>query len=161
GRRACAEDRVFARRLERRRQPGTGRRRRRAGPLPRALPAPVGRRHQLHDLARRGARAARVAPRHVRASGEGVAAVMSDEHRDELPPDLDVSGYVGQYTFPDIRRRLIPGIIYLTLAVGCLALWATHRGDDHVLVDHGTLVAGVALLLIGWYHVATAWPLAV
>ena len=86
---------------------------------------------------------------------------MSDEHRDELPADLDVSGYVGQYTFPDIRRRRIPGIIYLTLAVGCLALWATHRGDDRVLVNHGTLVAGVALLLIGCYHVATAWPLAV
>ena len=30
-----------------------------------------------------------------------------------------------------------------------------------MLVNDGTLVAAVALVLIGWYHVATAWPLAV
>ena len=87
--------------------------------------------------------------------------MSDDQYRDELPADLDVSGYVGQYTFPDIRRRGIPGIIYLILAVGCFALWATHRGDDHVLVNAGTLAATVALLLIGWYHLSTAWPLAV
>jgi hypothetical protein len=84
-----------------------------------------------------------------------------DEHRDELPADLDVSGYVGQYTFPDIRRRRIAGAVYLILAAGCFALWVTHRGDDHVLVNRGTLVAAVALLLIGWYHWVTAWPLVV
>ena len=31
-----------------------------------------------------------------------------DEHRDELPADLDVTQYVGMYTFPDIRRRRSP-----------------------------------------------------
>jgi hypothetical protein len=84
-----------------------------------------------------------------------------EEHRDELPADLDVSGYVGQYTFPDIRRRRIPGVLYLLLATGCFALWATHRSGDHVLVNGGTLTAAIALLLIGWHHWATAWPLAV
>ena len=84
-----------------------------------------------------------------------------DEHRDELPADLDVSGYVGQYTFPDIRRRRIPAVIYTILAIGCFAVWATHRGGDHVLVNRGTLVAAVVLLLIGVYHWATAWPLVV
>ena len=83
---------------------------------------------------------------------------QNDEHRDELPADLDVSGYVGQYTFPDIRRRRIPAIVYLILSAGCFALWATHRGDDHVLVNPGTLVAAIALLLIGLYHWVTAWP---
>jgi hypothetical protein len=86
---------------------------------------------------------------------------QNDEHRDELPADLDVSGYVGQYTFPDIRRRRSPAIVYLILSAGCFALWATHRGDDHVLVNPGTLVAAIALLLIGWYHWVTAWPLIV
>src|SRR5215210_170587 len=80
---------------------------------------------------------------------------------DSLPGDLDVTAYVGQYTFPDIRRRRIPGFIYLVLATGCFALWATHQGADRVLVNQGFLVVAVALLLIGWYHLATAWPLAV
>jgi hypothetical protein len=87
--------------------------------------------------------------------------MSDDQYRDELPADLDVSGYVGQYTFPDIRRRRIPGVIYLILGAGCLALWMTHRGGNHVLVNHGTLVAAVVLLLIGAQHLATAWPLAV
>jgi hypothetical protein len=96
-----------------------------------------------------------------------VVAIMSgeerreDDHRDELPAELDVSGYVGQYTFPDIRRRRIPAVMYALLGVGLLALWATHRGGGHVLVNEGTLVAAVALLLIALYHAATAWPLAV
>ena len=34
-----------------------------------------------------------------------------EEIRDELPDDLDVSGYVGPYTFPDISRRRIPGLL--------------------------------------------------
>ena len=84
-----------------------------------------------------------------------------DEHRDELPAELDVSGYVGQYTFPDIRRRRIPAVMYALLGAGLLALWVTHRGDGHVLVNEGTLMAAIALLLIGLYHAATAWPLAV
>jgi hypothetical protein len=83
-----------------------------------------------------------------------------EESGDRLPEDLDVTAYVGRYTFPDIRRRRIPGILYLVLATACFALWATHRGD-RVLVNVGFLGAAVALFLIGWYHVAAAWPLAV
>ncbi|HWC12881.1 MAG TPA: hypothetical protein VG455_16860 [Acidimicrobiales bacterium] len=87
------------------------------------------------------------------AEGDGDA-------RDRLPEDLDVTAYVGRYTFPDIRRRRIPGVLYLMLATACFALWATHRGD-RVLVNVGFLGAAIALFLIGWYHVAAAWPLAV
>jgi hypothetical protein len=79
---------------------------------------------------------------------------------DRLPEDLDVTAYVGRYTFPDIRRRRIPGILYLVVATACFALWATHRGD-HVLVNAGLLGAAVALFLIGWYHVAAGFHLAV
>jgi hypothetical protein len=93
---------------------------------------------------------------------------MSEEDRpdeelepgDRLPDDLDVTAYVGRYTFPDIRRRRIPAVVYVVLATGCFALWATHRGDG-VLVNDGFLGAALALLAIGVYHLAAAWPLAV
>lgn len=90
----------------------------------------------------------------------GPAPAAGDDG-DSLPADLDVSAYVGQYTFPDIRRRRGPGLLYLVLATGCFALWATHRGGGRVLVNEGFLVVAVALLLVGWYHLAAAWPLAV
>ena len=80
---------------------------------------------------------------------------------DELPADLDVRGYVGLYTFPDIRRRRLPGFAYLVIATACLALWVTHRGSGHVLVNRGTLGVALVLLVLGCHHLATAWPLAV
>ena len=80
---------------------------------------------------------------------------------DRLPADLDVTAYVGQYTFPDIRRRRIPGLLYLVVATGCFVLWVTSSNGDSVLVNGGFLGAAVGLLLVGWYHLATAWPLAV
>ena len=79
---------------------------------------------------------------------------------DALPEDLDVTAYVGRYTFPDIRRRRIPAMMYLALATGCFALWATHQGT-RVLVNEGFLWVAVALFLVGWYHLTAAWPLAV
>ena len=68
--------------------------------------------------------------------------------RDELPADLDPSGYVGPYTFPDNSRRRIPGLLYLLLAAGCLAVWATWA-DGGVLVNGGFLAAAVVLALWG------------
>ncbi len=84
----------------------------------------------------------------------------ADEHRDELPADLDVSNYVGMYTFPDIRRRRAPAYAYLILAAVLGVLVATHP-DSRVLVNEGFLAAAAALALIGLYHLAAAWPLAV
>jgi hypothetical protein len=83
-----------------------------------------------------------------------------DEPGDELPADLDVTAYVGMYTFPDIRRRRAPAMAYLLLAAGLGVLVATHPGRG-VLVNGGFLAAAVALALIGAYHLAAAWPLAV
>ncbi|MGI9033408.1 MAG: hypothetical protein ACR2HY_06955 [Acidimicrobiales bacterium] len=80
---------------------------------------------------------------------------------DELPADLDVTAYVGRYTFPDIRRRRAPGLLYLVVAIACLVLWATHRGGTRVLVNNGILGVGIVLAAIGCYHLATAWPLVV
>jgi hypothetical protein len=79
---------------------------------------------------------------------------------DELPEDLDITAYRGQYTFPDIRRRRIAAWLYVGLGALCLAAWGT-RSDDTVLVNRGLLLVAVALLAIGAYHVVTAWPLAV
>ena len=45
---------------------------------------------------------------------------MSDELRDELPDDLDTSGFVGPYQFPDNSRRRWPGVIYLVVAAICV-----------------------------------------
>jgi hypothetical protein len=76
-----------------------------------------------------------------------------DEHHDELPSDLDVSGYVGPYTFPNNNRRRVPGLIYLATSAACLAFWAT-RHNGGVLVNSGFLWAAIGLALIGAYHLA-------
>jgi hypothetical protein len=85
--------------------------------------------------------------------------MAEDDIRDELPGELDVSGYVGQYTFADISQRRIPAVIYLAIAAGCFLLWVTHRGPRHVLVNDGFLWVAVVLALIGLYHWAAAWRL--
>jgi hypothetical protein len=85
---------------------------------------------------------------------------MTDDHTDELPEDLDVSAYVGPYTFPDIKKRRIPGFIYLAAAVGLFVLWLTH-GDGGVLVNRGYLALAIALVVIGLYHLRAGWHLAV
>ncbi|HVF73665.1 MAG TPA: hypothetical protein VM938_01345 [Acidimicrobiales bacterium] len=88
------------------------------------------------------------------------AAMVDDDYRDELPADLDVTGYVGPYQFPDNNRRRIPGVLYLVVAAACLALWLT-AGDDAVLVNDGFLWVGVALAAIGAYNLTAGWTLKV
>lgn len=82
------------------------------------------------------------------------------EVRDSLPEDLDVSGYVGQVTFPDNSHRRIPGVLYLAIAAVCVAVWAV-AGDDAVLVNDGVLVAAVVLAAFGIYSISAGWPLGV
>lgn len=83
-----------------------------------------------------------------------------EERGDELPADLDVTQYVGMYTFPDIRRRRAPAMAYLLLAAALGILSATHPGR-RVLVNEGFLAVATVLALIGVYHLGAAWPLAV
>jgi hypothetical protein len=87
------------------------------------------------------------------------AVAGDEEHRDSLPEDLDASGYVGPYTFPDIRRRRIPGWLYLGFGGLAVLAWVLTQGDDPVLVNEGFLVAGVVLIAIALYHFAAGWPL--
>lgn len=79
-----------------------------------------------------------------------------DDLRDELPDDLDAAGFVGAYEFPDNSRRRIPGIIYLVLAVGCLALYVAAR-ESSPLVNDGYLWAALALGAMGAISISSGW----
>jgi hypothetical protein len=81
--------------------------------------------------------------------------------RDALPEDLNAAGYVGPYLFPNNNRRRIPAVLYWVMAAGCVALWATTRGQDPVLVNNGYLVAAIGLALVGIYSFVAGRNLAV
>ena len=86
---------------------------------------------------------------------------MADELRDELPEDLDASGYVGPYKFPDNSRRRVPGAIYLVIALGCLVTYLLRRQHDPVLVNQGLLGASILLGAVGIYSITSGWPMTV
>ncbi|MDP8976738.1 MAG: hypothetical protein M3N28_10320 [Actinomycetota bacterium] len=82
------------------------------------------------------------------------------EGGDELPEDLDVTAYVGPYTFPDNCRRRVPGVIYLAVAAACLVLWLV-RGSGGVLVNEGMLLVAVLLAAGGLFNLAAGQRLGV
>jgi hypothetical protein len=79
-----------------------------------------------------------------------------DEVRDALPEDLDVSGFVGPYQFPDNSRRRYPGVLYLAVAAACVGVWVA-RHDSGVLVNGGFLVAAGLLGLAGVISITSGW----
>lgn len=81
--------------------------------------------------------------------------------RDALPADLDASGYVGPYLFPNNNRRRIPAVLYWVISAACLGLWLATRGSESVLVNNGFLAAAVGLTLVGLYSFVTGWDLKV
>ena len=81
------------------------------------------------------------------------------EVSDQLPADLDPSGYVGPYQFPDNSRRRITGAIYIVLAVGVAVLVAV--AENSPLLNGGVVVAAVGLAVLGLYHVQGGCPLGV
>ncbi|MXZ30287.1 MAG: hypothetical protein F4Z22_05485 [Acidimicrobiia bacterium] len=80
---------------------------------------------------------------------------------DELPPELDVSGYVGPYVFPNNSRRRVPGALYAFLGVVVIATWALTLSSDPNIVNGGFLAAGIALLVLAAYHFRAGWDLRV
>ena len=100
--------------------------------------------------------AARRAAPHDSTHGEST----DDEYTDELPEDLDVSEFVGPYTFPNNNRRRIPAAIYLVLGAACVILFAVNDTDS-ALINTGTLWAGVGLIAFGAYGMVAGWTLQV
>lgn len=86
---------------------------------------------------------------------------MSDEIRDELPADLDVTGFVGPYQFPDNSRRRIPAYIYLGVAAVAVALWVVYRESDSALVNDGFVWAAVLLGALAVYGLGSSWRMKV
>ena len=85
-----------------------------------------------------------------------------DDHevRDSLPDDLDASGFVGPYLFPNNSRRRIPGAIYIVMGIGAIVIWLVN-GDEAVLSNAGLAIGGGALILIGLYYIQGGWDLAI
>jgi hypothetical protein len=90
------------------------------------------------------------------APGAGELGELGDHGApgDQLPAELDVTGFVGPYQFPNISRRRIAGTLYLVLAVACAAGWL-------VTDNRGLLGAAVALGVIAAIHFVCAWNVAV
>jgi hypothetical protein len=82
--------------------------------------------------------------------------MADDDVRDALPEDLDVSGFVGPYQFPDNSRRRYPGVLYLVLAAICVAVWIARR-DGAVLVNGGFLLAAGLLAAAGIVAITSGW----
>lgn len=78
---------------------------------------------------------------------------------DRLPPELDVTGYVGPYVFPNNSRRRVPGALYAFLGAVAIAVWALTLRSDPNIVNVGFLAAGIALLVLAAYHFRAGWEL--
>jgi hypothetical protein len=74
-----------------------------------------------------------------------------EEHRDQLPAELDLDEYVGVTTFPDPGRRRWVGAGWLVIAAIAAAI-VTANGTDGVLVNKGLLYFALGAALIGAYH---------
>ena len=90
----------------------------------------------------------------------GGGASRDAEVRDRLPDDLDASGYVGPYLFPNNSRRRIAGVLYLLIGATATAAPLV-AGEDAVLVNGGFMAGGIGLILFGLYCLQAGWNLAV
>lgn len=86
---------------------------------------------------------------------------MTDDIRDELPDDLNAVDHIGVYDFPDNSRRRIPGVIYAVLSAGCIALWASARNGDSVLVNGGLVFAAAVLGVMALASLTSGWKMTV
>ncbi len=90
----------------------------------------------------------------------GGDAPSDAEVRDRLPDDLDASGYVGPYLFPNNSRRRIAGVLYLLIGAAAIAVPLV-VDEDAVLVNGGFTAGGIGLILFGLYCLQAGWNLAV
>jgi len=85
----------------------------------------------------------------------------AEEHRDELPEELDASTFVGPYMFPNNNRRRVPAVLYVLFGVVAIVVWAATRNGDPVLVNGGFLAGGIGLVLFGIYSYQAGFDLEV
>lgn len=86
--------------------------------------------------------------------------VNSNEIRDQLPSDLDVSAFVGPYQFPDNSRRRIPGYLYLGISALSLLLWIL-SDQSSGLVNDGFLVFAIALAAFAIFVLTSSWKMTI
>jgi hypothetical protein len=93
-------------------------------------------------------------------AGTAATVPLSDaDVRDALPEDLDASGYVGPYLFPNNNRRRVPAYLYWAIAVLCAGAYVATRGQDVVLINGGFLAAAIILAVVGTYSFVAGWNL--
>ena len=86
--------------------------------------------------------------------------VNSNEIRDQLPSDLDVSAFVGPYQFPDNSRRRIPGYLYLGISALSLLIWLI-SDQSSGLVNYGFLVFAIALAAFAIFVLSSSWKMTI
>jgi len=89
-----------------------------------------------------------------------VSDVNSNEIRDQLPSDLDVSAFVGPYQFPDNSRRRIPGYLYLGISALSLLIWLI-SDQSSGLVNFGFLVFAVSLAAFAVFVLSSSWKMTI
>jgi len=92
--------------------------------------------------------------------GHDVSDVNSNEIRDQLPSDLDVSAFVGPYQFPDNSRRRIPGYLYLGISALSLLIWLI-SDQSSGLVNFGFLVFAVSLAAFAVFVLSSSWKMTI
>jgi len=92
--------------------------------------------------------------------GNAVNDVNSNEIRDQLPSDLDVSAFVGPYQFPDNSRRRIPGYLYLGISALSLLIWLI-SDQSSGLVNYGFLVFAIALAAFAIFVLSSSWKMTI
>ena len=92
--------------------------------------------------------------------GNAVNDVNSNEIRDQLPSDLDVSAFVGPYQFPDNSRRRIPGYLYLGISALSLLIWLI-SDQSSGLVNYGFLVFANALAAFAIFVLSSSWKMTI
>jgi hypothetical protein len=90
------------------------------------------------------------------STDEPTVPPAADEVRDSLPDDLDITGFVGAYRFPDNSRRRIPGVLYLVTAAACLGVDLAAPADS-ALVNEGFRAAAILLAVVGVIHLTSGW----
>ncbi len=92
--------------------------------------------------------------------GNAMNDTNSNEIRDQLPSDLDVSAFVGPYQFPDNSRRRIPGYLYLGISALSLLLWLI-SDQSSGLVNYGFLVFAISLAAFAVYGLSSSWKMTI